>query len=138
MAIDPTHLPIFGDPAPADPPAPVRAASALLLVQVVLSGLHLTYLAVATDRDLALFAVPLALTAWFALSVRAGRDWARPVASAAAGVSPLLTVALLSGPLDVALLALSVALITNAVHLMYRADVREYFLPADADRTERV
>ncbi len=137
MAIDPTHLPIFGDARPVDPPAPVRAAGAALFAQVGLTGAHLAYLAAETGTDLALFLVPLVLTAAFARSVRAGRDWARAASVLAALLTVLTTLSLVTGPVDLALVALAALLVLTAAHLMYRADVREYFVPADTE-AERV
>ncbi|MDQ3402505.1 MAG: hypothetical protein M3548_03810 [Actinomycetota bacterium] len=138
MTIDPMHLPIFGDPRPAEPPVPVRAASGLLIVQALLSGAHLVYVSTTTGQDLSLFVVPLALLVWFALSVRAGRDWARLAAGLVGALSLLLTVVVLSSLLDVVMLSMSTVLIAHAVHLMYRGDVGDYFMPVDADRTESV
>ncbi|GLZ37183.1 hypothetical protein [Actinokineospora sp. NBRC 105648] len=132
MAIDPTHLPIFGDADPADPPAPVRVASTLLLAHVAVTGGHLALLANASGQDLSLAIVPMGLSAWFALSVRAGRDWARAAALLLAVLGVVLVLGLSTGPVDLVGVALSMLLVTAAAAQMYRADVRDYFQPGES------
>ncbi|MCG8920447.1 hypothetical protein L6E12_32235 [Actinokineospora sp. PR83] len=138
MAIDPANLPIFGDPSPTDPPAPVRAACGLLVTEAGVSAAQMTYLSTAGDHDLTIFFVPLALTVWFALSLRAGRAWARSAALMAACITLVPGAALFSGPGELGVLLVAVALLLAAARLVYRADVREYFEPEDCPEQEWV
>ncbi|PWW63583.1 hypothetical protein [Actinokineospora spheciospongiae] len=138
MAIDPANLPIFGDPSPTDPPAPVRAACGLLVTGAGVSAAQMTYLSVVGGHDLAIFFVPLALTVWFALSLRAGRAWARFAAVMAACVTLVPGFALFSGPGELGVLLVAVALLVAATRLVYRADVRGYFEPEDCPEQEHV
>ncbi|PPK67041.1 hypothetical protein V5P93_003381 [Actinokineospora auranticolor] len=125
MSIDPTHRPILGDPEPSDPPAAVRAASALLLVHVAVTGAHLAF---ATDYGLPIVLFPMAVTTWFAFGIRAGRDWARAGALLVSCFTLLLMLAVAQSSLSFSALALSVLLLVAAGQLMYREDVREYFV----------
>src|SRR5438552_2230284 len=79
VTIDPMNAPIFGDVVPADPPKPVRIATALLLGNVAVAAGYRVY--TAFDASFSIFLIPLALGIWFALSVRAGRAWARTAAT---------------------------------------------------------
>ncbi|WP_018680297.1 hypothetical protein [Actinokineospora enzanensis] len=132
MAIDPAHRPILGDTEPADPPAPVRAASVLLLLHVTVTGAHLALLG---DNGLPAVLVPMALVTWFALSIRAGRDWARPAALLVAGLTLVLMSGFADGLAGLSALAVSALLVLGAAHLVYRVDVRAYFIddPAGAE-----
>lgn len=134
MAIDPAHLPIFGDPRPSAAPAPVRAARGLFITQVVLSTIHLTVVWARSGLDLSLYLVPLAVTVWLAVSMSAGRDWARVGVVVVSGLSVLLSIGLTSGPVDVALLVPIVAAVGVGTYLAYRPDVREFFEPAEDDK----
>ncbi|MGX7828266.1 hypothetical protein ACTG9Q_24555 [Actinokineospora sp. 24-640] len=125
MSIDPMHLPIFGDPRPVDPPAAIRTAAALLLLQAVVTVVEVARAAV----DPMLFAIPLLLTVWFTFSVRGGRDWARVAVCLSAFLSLALTIGLIRGVVDLVAVAVSATLLLTATRLMYRADVRDYFLP---------
>ncbi|MBC6446042.1 hypothetical protein [Actinokineospora xionganensis] len=133
MAIDPAHLPIFGDPRPSEAPAVVRAARGLFITQVVLSTVHLTLVWARSGLDLSLYLVPLAVTVWLAVSMSAGRDWARIGVVVVSGLSVLLSIGLTSGPVDVALLVPIVAAVGVGTYLVYRPDVREFFEPAEDD-----
>ena len=136
MTIDPMNAPIFGDVLPADPPKPIRIATALLLGNVIVTAGYRIY--TAFDASFSIFIIPLALAVWFALSVRAGRGWAR----AAATVLSCLSLGMLvfvagyavvnsraTWGLDLAALAVSAGLLIPAIRLMWRADVNEYFVP---------
>ncbi|WP_157367894.1 hypothetical protein [Alloactinosynnema sp. L-07] len=131
MAIDPAHLPILGDPRPTPAPTPVRVACGLFVTQVALSVLHLTVSWANTGVDLSLYFVPLALTLWFAVCVTDGRDWARTGAVVVSGLSALLSVGLISGPFDVVVVLPMLTAVGFGAHLVYRADVREFFEQAD-------
>lgn len=142
MSIDPMNVPILGDVAPANPPRPVRLASVLLLGNVALAVAHRLYASIPFD---VLFAVPLIVGVWFALSVRAGRAWARTAATVLAGVAVVLTLGFAAyGTVDVgarwwgqdvavdlAVIALSVGSLLAAIHLLWRSDSGTYFLPSD-------
>ncbi|GAA3033425.1 hypothetical protein [Actinokineospora globicatena] len=131
MAIDPAHLPIFGDPEPVDAPAPVRAAMVLLLLNVGLTAAHLAVVSARTDHDVSLSVVPICLAMGFALCVRSGRDWARVASLLVAGLALLLMLGIAEGVLGTAALVLSTLLVVSAAHLMYRTDVRDYFVLGD-------
>ncbi|MBM7774610.1 hypothetical protein JOD54_004814 [Actinokineospora baliensis] len=135
MAIDPTHLPIFGDVEPNDPPAPVRAASVLLLLNVALTAAHLAVVTASTDHDVSLALLPICLAVAFALCIRGGRDWARVASLLVAGLALLLMLGVADGVLGVTALVLSTLIVLAAGHLMYRSDVRDYFGLVD-DETE--
>ncbi|SDC07932.1 hypothetical protein [Actinokineospora iranica] len=137
MSIDPAHLPLLGNVEPADPPSPVRAASVLLLAHVTVTGGHLALVWAKTGQDLSLFAVPLGLIVWFALSVRGGRDWARLAVLLVAPLVLLLTLTVSSGAVDLAAVALSALLVGCSAHQMFRADVADYFAQA-GDQADRV
>ncbi|SES45947.1 hypothetical protein [Actinokineospora terrae] len=131
MAIDPAHLPIFGDPEPTDAPAPVRAASVLLLLNVGVTAAHLAVVSARSDHDVSLSVVPICLAMGFALALRGGRDWARVASLLVAGLALLLMLGIAEGVLGTAALVLSTLLVVAAAHLMYRSDVRDYFVVAD-------
>jgi hypothetical protein len=62
MTIDPMNAPIFGDLVPADPPRPIKLATALLLGNVVVTAGYRFYTAfehsgLATTIDLAVLVV---------------------------------------------------------------------------------
>ncbi|GAA2999844.1 hypothetical protein [Actinokineospora diospyrosa] len=133
MAIDPTHLPIFGDVEPNDPPAPIRAASVLLLINVALTAAHLAVVTASTDHDVSLALLPICLAVAFALGIRGGRDWARVASLLVAGLALLLMLGVAEGVLGVTALVLSTVLVLAAGHLMYRSDVRDYFGLPDND-----
>jgi hypothetical protein len=127
MTIDPANRPILGDPDPVQPPAPVRAAAALLLVSAVVNAGQVGYYAVVDGHELSVFLVPLGLTAFFALCVRAGYSWARPSALATAAVSALPGAGLFDGPVAAAGVLFCLAALVAVAWLVYRADVREHF-----------
>lgn len=136
MTIDPMNAPIFGDVLPADPPKPIRIATALLLGNVVVTAGYRIY--TAFDASFPIFLIPLALAVWFALSVRAGRSWARTGSTVLSCLS-IGMLAYVAGyaminssstwGLDVTALAVSAALLIVALRLMWRPDVNEYFVP---------
>lgn len=129
MSIDPMHLPIFGDPRPVEPPTAVRAAVALLVAQAGMTAAVVIH----TGSDPLLFVLCAALTLWFVHCVRAGRDWARG-ASCLTGFSSLaMSFALVGGAVDLVLAAVSGAVLAVAAGLMFRADIRPYFEPAEAE-----
>lgn len=136
MAIDPMHLPILGDPRPVDPPQPVRLACALLLTHALVLGSLTVRATTAAGTDPVLPLVPLALTAWLALAVRAGRDWARPAVCLAAALSQVSAATSLSGPVELLLFTAAGAAAVWAVRAVYREDVREYFDPAESEPEE--
>ncbi|WP_026421106.1 hypothetical protein [Actinokineospora inagensis] len=136
MAIDPMHLPIFGDLDPTDPPAPVRAASVLLLLNVGLTAAHLAVISARTDHDVSAALLPLCLALGFALAIRGGRDWARVASLLVAGIALLLMLGVVDGPLGVAALALSALLVLAAGHLLYRPEVRDYFTPGSDETAD--
>ena len=134
MTIDPMNTPIFGDVLPADPPRPIRIATALLLCNVVVTVGYRVY--TAFDASFSISIIPLALAVWFALSVRAGRSWAR----AASTVLSCLSIGMLvwvagysminnrpTWGLDLAILAVTAGMLIAALRLMWRPDVDGYF-----------
>jgi hypothetical protein len=138
MTIDPMNAPILGDVAPADPPRAVKLATALLLGNVLVAGGYRVYTAL--DASFPIFLIPMALAVWFALSVRAGRSWAR----SASTVLSCLSIAMMiwvtgyaminvhSGPaaaIDLAALVVSSWMLVTAIRLMWRTDVNDYFTP---------
>ena len=135
MTIDPMNAPIFGDVLPANPPKPIRIATALLLSNAVVAAGYRIY--TAFDASFSIFLVMLALAVWFALSVRAGRGWARTASTVLSCLS-IGMMAFVAGysminsrttwGLDLAALAISVGLLVPAIRLMWRHDVNEYFL----------
>ena len=138
MTIDPMNAPIFGDVVPVDPPRPVRLATALLLGNVAVTAGHRIY--TAFDESFPIFVVPLAMSVWFALSVRAGRGWARTASTVLSCLSIAMTVwvvgyamnlrpELLSvdTAIDLVVLVLSSTMLISAMRLMWRADVSDYF-----------
>jgi hypothetical protein len=131
MAIDPAHLPIFGDPRPSAPPAAVRAACGLFLGQVLLSMTHLAVVWARSGVDLSLYFVPLAVTVWFAVSTTTGRDWARIGVVAVSGLSVLLSVGLAAGLGDLVLLIPMILAVALGTYLLYRDDMREFFRRVD-------
>jgi hypothetical protein len=136
VTIDPMNAPIFGDVLPADPPKPIRIATVLLLGNVVVTAGYRIY--TAFDASFPIFLIPLALAVWFALSVRAGRSWARTASTVLSCLS-IGMLAYVAGyalinsrstwELDLAALAVSAALLIIALRLMWRPDVNEYFVP---------
>ena len=138
MAIDPANLPIFGDPKPFDPPAPVRAACVLVITATGVNAAQATYFSAVGGYDLTVFLIPLALTVWFALSVRAGRAWARSSALMTGFVTLFPGVALFEGPGELGVVLVAMAMLVVGARLMYRPDVRGYFEPADCPEQERV
>lgn len=140
MTIDPMNAPILGDTVPIDPPGPVRAASALLLGNVVVAAAYRIY--TAFDASFSIFVIPLALGVWFAFGVRAGRGWARTAATVLGLLSIGMTVWVvgyavvnvrtgwgLDTTVDLAALVASVTLLVTAIRLMWRPDVNDYFSP---------
>jgi hypothetical protein len=138
MTIDPMNAPIFGDVVPVDPPRPVRFASALLLANVVVVGAY--RVATAFDASFSIFLIPMALSACFALSVRAGHGWARSGATVLSclsigmmvwvtGYAVVNTHSGLAAAIDLGVLAVSSAMLIAAIRLMWRADVNDYFRP---------
>ena len=140
MTIDPMNAPILGDSVPADPPRPIRVASALLLGNVVIAAAYRIY--TAFDASFSIFVIPLALGIWFAFAVRAGRGWARTAATVLGLLSIGMTIWVvgyavvnvrtgwgLETTVDLAALVASVTLLLTAMRLMWRADVNDYFSP---------
>jgi uncharacterized membrane protein (UPF0136 family) len=136
VTIDPMNTPILGDVVPADPPKPIRIAYALLLGNVAVAAGYRIY--TAFDASFPIFVIALVLGIWFALSVRAGRAWAR----AAATVLSCLSIGMMAWiagyaminnrvtwGLDLAVLAVSAVLLATAMRLMWRPDVNDYFTP---------
>lgn len=126
MTIDPMNAPIFGDVVPADPPGPVRLASALLFGNVLLSAGYRLF----TDLDASfpIFLIPLLLSVWITLSVRAGRGWARP----ASAVLTCVLIAMMALLIDYAMVGLLVLAVSAgaqiiAMRLIWRPEVSEYF-----------
>lgn len=136
MTIDPMNTPIFGDVLPADPPKPIRIATALLLGNVVLAAGYRIY--TAFDASFSIFVIAMVLAVWFALSVRAGRNWARTASTVLSCLS-IGMMAWVAGyavtnnhetwGLDLAILVLSAGMLVTAIRLMWRADVNDYFAP---------
>ncbi|HVK20927.1 MAG TPA: hypothetical protein VM677_06160 [Actinokineospora sp.] len=131
MAIDPAHLPIFGDPRPTPAPRTVRVACGLFVTQVALSVLHLTVTWAETGVDLSLYFLPLAVSLCFAVCATGGRDWARTGVVVVSGLSALLSIGLITGPFDVAVVVPMVTAVGFGSYLLYREDVREFFVQAD-------
>ncbi len=129
MAIDPMHLPIFGDPRPVEPPAAVRAAVALLVVQAGVTVVGV----VRTGADPTLVVFSVALTLAFLHWAGDGRDWARNAACGGGFVSLVLTVGMVGGVVELGLVGVGAVLLVVAVRLMYRAEAREYFEKADSE-----
>lgn len=129
MAIDPMHLPIFGDPRPVEPPAAVRAAAALLVVQVGLTAA----VVVRVGADLMLLVLCASLMLWFLHWVKAGRDWARGACCLTGFASVALSFALVGGVVDVFLAGASVVVLAVAAGLMFRADVAPFFEVSEAE-----
>jgi hypothetical protein len=136
VTIDPMNAPIFGDVLPADPPKPVRIATTLLLGNVVIAAGYRAY--TAFDASFSIFMVPMALAAWFALSVRAGRGWARTSSTVLSCLS-ISMMAWIAGysminshatwGLDLAALGVSSGMLITAIRMMWRPDVNDYFVP---------
>ena len=126
VTIDPMNTPIFGDVVPVDPPRPIRLATALLLSNVLLALGYRLY--TGFDASFPLFLVPLTLAVWFALSVRAGRSWAR-TATTVLSVLFIAMMALLIdyGIVDMLALVISAGLLLSALRLIWRSDMKEYF-----------
>src|SRR5947208_2961853 len=120
------NAPIFGDVVPADPPRPIRLATVLLLSNVLLALGYRLY--TGFDASFPLFLVPLTLAVWFALSVRAGRSWAR-TATTVLSVLFIAMMALLIdyGIVDILALMISAGLLLSALRLIWRSDMKEYF-----------
>ncbi|MGW5049711.1 hypothetical protein [Actinokineospora sp. NPDC004072] len=129
MAIDPMHLPIFGDPRPVQPPAEVRVAAALLLVQ---AGVTVAAV-VRVSADPTFFALTVLLTLAFAYGARAGLDWARFAACFCGVTSLVLSIGLIEGGVELALVGASAFLVGTAARLLYRPQVQEFFSTADVD-----
>ena len=136
MTIDPMNAPIFGDVLPADPPKLIRIATGLLLGNVVVTAGYRMY--TAFDASFSIFLIPMTLAVWFALSVRAGRSWAR----AASTVLSCLSLGMLAWVagyaminnrstwgLDLAALVVTAAMLVTAIRLMWRPEVNDYFVP---------
>jgi hypothetical protein len=138
MTIDPMNAPIFGDLVPADPPRPIKLATALLLGNVVVTAGYRFY--TAFDASFSIFLIPMALAVWFALSVRAGRGWARTASTVLSCLSIAMTTWVtgyaminehsgLATTIDLAVLVVSAAMLVTAIRLMWLADVNDYFTP---------
>jgi len=136
VTIDPMNAPIFGDVLPADPPKLVRIAAGLLVGNVVVTAGYRMY--TAFDASFSIFMIPMALGVWFALSVRAGRSWARGASTilSCLSIGTLIWVAgyavinnRSTWGLDLAFLVLTTAMLVTAIRLMWRPDVDDYFVP---------
>lgn len=132
------NAPIFGDVVPADPPRPVKLATALLLGNVVVAAGYRIY--TAFDASFSIFLIPLALAVWFALSVRAGRGWARTASTVlsclsigmmiwVAGYAMINVHTGVDATIDLGALVISTGMLVAAIRLMWRADVNDYFTP---------
>lgn len=135
MTIDPMNAPIFGDVLPVDPPRPIRIATALLLGNVVVTAGYRMY--TAFEASFSIFLIPLVLAIVFALSVRAGRSWARAASTVLSCLSIVMLVfvagiAMINNRptwgLDLGALVVSAGLLAAAIRLMWRPDVNEYFV----------
>ena len=127
VTIDPMNAPIFGDIVRADPPTPVRVATALLLANIAVVAGYRLYTGL--DASFPLFLIPLALAAWFALSVRAGRGWARTASTVLSCLMIAMMALLIDyGMVDLLALMSSVVMLLTAMRLMWRGDVHEYFV----------
>ncbi|WP_424186582.1 hypothetical protein ACOBQX_01810 [Actinokineospora sp. G85] len=131
MAIDPANVPILGDPDSAVPPAAARASCLLLLLATAGSAAQLAFYETTADHDLSAFVVPLSLAVWFALSIRAGRSWARPAGLATGAVNTLPGAVLSTGATGLAAVLLVVLALVCAGLLMFRDDAREHFEARD-------
>jgi hypothetical protein len=126
VTIDPMNAPIFGDVVPADPPRPVRIATALLLANVVVAVVYRMY--TSFDSSFPIFLIPLMLAVWFALSMRAGRSWARTGSTVLSGLLIAMMALLIDyRMIDLITLILSAVLLLTAMRLMWRSDVNGYF-----------
>lgn len=134
MTIDPMNTPIFGDVLPVNPPRPIRIATALLIGNVVIAAVY--RMLTAFDASFSIFLIPLALGVWFAVSVRAGRNWAR-TASTVLSCLYLGMLAWVAGYAvtndhatwgwDILVLTVSAVMLGTAIRLIWRHDVNEYF-----------
>ncbi len=135
MTIDPMNTPIFGDVLPVNPPRPIRIATALLLGNVAIAAGYRVF--TAFDSSFPIFLISLALAVWFAVSVRAGRNWARTAATVLAVLSIAMMVWVAGYAVinsrstwgwDVLVLLVSGGLQATAIRLMWRSDVNDYFV----------
>ena len=129
MSIDPMHLPIFGDPRPVSAPVAVRASAALMVVQTGVTVASVVH----TGAEPTFFVFSVALTLWFSYWVREGRDWARAAACLSGCASLFLSLGMGGGVVGLLLVVVSAGLVVCSGLLMFRPDVREYFVPADQD-----
>lgn len=126
MTIDPMNAPIFGDAIRADPPRPVRIASVLLLANVAVAIVYRMY--TSFDSSFPIFLIPLTLAVGFALSMRAGRSWARTGSTVLSGLLIAMMALLIDyRMIDVLALVFSAGLLLTAMRLMWRSDVNGYF-----------
>lgn len=138
MTIDPMNAPIFGDFAPADPPRPIRLAFALLLANVTVVAAYRFY--TAFDASFSIFLVATALAVWFAVSLRAGRGWARAASTVlsvlwimmvtwAAGYAVITerTGLSLETMIHLGAIAACAGMSVTAIRLMWRPDMNNYF-----------
>jgi hypothetical protein len=101
-------------------------AAALLLGNVALAAGYGVYANL--DVSLPLFLVPLTLAVWFAVSMRAGRHWARTASTVLSGLFIAMMALLIHYRMaDLTAFAVSVTLLLCALRLMWRSDVKEYF-----------
>jgi hypothetical protein len=135
MTIDPMNTPIFGDVVPADPPRPIKIATALLLGSVVLAAGYGLYIGI--DASFSAFLLPMALAVWFALGMRAGHGWARTASTILSSLwimmmfwvvgTAIVDNWTLSAVIDLAVLGLSAGMLLTAIRLMWRSNVSDYF-----------
>jgi hypothetical protein len=127
VTIDPANAPIFGDAIPADPPRPVRIATTLLLGNVLLVAADRLY--TAFNESFPVFLIPLSLATWFALSVRAGRGWARTASTVLSCLMIAMMALLINhGIVDLLALMISAVMSLTAIRLIWRGDVNDYFV----------
>jgi hypothetical protein len=137
VTIDPMNTPIFGDVAPADPPRPIKMATALLLGSVVVAAGYLVY--TAFDASFSAFLVPMVLAVWFAVGVRGGHGWARTASTILSSLWIMMMTWVvgiavvnnwtLSSAIDLGTLALTAVMLLTAIRLMWRHNVSDYFSP---------
>ncbi|WP_116947000.1 hypothetical protein [Jiangella endophytica] len=154
----------WGDPAPpAEPPQTLRRAAVLMYVGAGLSvlGVLLTFLArdaihdAIADSDSSLSAddvdaaanltigvgvvvglLGAALWLWMAYANKAGKSWARVVATVLGGLNILFTLFSLSGGggLNLIINALTIALAAYILYLLYRPESSAYYAAVSGKR----
>jgi hypothetical protein len=154
----------WGDPAPpSEPPASIRRAAILMYVGAALSVLGLLFTLLARDdirdaiedNDSSLSAddvdaatnlivgvgvvvgiLGAALWLWMAYANKAGRSWARVVATVLGGLNILFTLFSLSGGggLNLIINVLTIALAAYILYLLYRPESSAYYAAVSGKR----